>query len=514
MQMEPTTIKPLPNWVCYVTVWGWLTLCFLCISIFVSIDLGEAEDGFIHQSREYADKLNRDYITNETILKGFSALFSAVGKSDPETVARYVRDVIKENHQIFSLEISQRVARAQVETFSQGMRTAGVPDFRIKSFSYDSARSWQVPPEKDFYYPIIFMEPFPSGSQEILGLDIDSVPFLRDAMLQSLATRSPVPTHPFKLVEGNWAYVTFCPIPAEKDMIVDMVIDAANLSRPDKALLKSGFSAGVYHKDFHPNDGKGQLFSASGLAKTALEASIFPVYSYKEPLASTHGSFFVATSRQTGWSDLNVGLIALMGTLAILSSSFLLALMRSIQRQKQARIDQLSALWKSANYDALTGIPNRMLMKDRLEQAMALSERDGQYGAIIFVDLDRFKHLNDTRGHDAGDMLLIEVARRIKDCIREIDTVARLGGDEFIVILSELGDSPDASENAAAIVADKVCQSIAQPFQLHGFNYHTTASLGITIFKGNQCNINELIKSADQAMYRVKMLAHANRQAS
>ena len=177
------------------------------------------------------------------------------------------------------------------------------------------------------------------------------------------------------------------------------------------------------------------------------------------------------------------------------------------RKADEARIHQL------AFYDALTQLPNRRTLNDRLQQALSASKRSGQYGALMFLDLDHFKPLNDTYGHSAGDQLLIQCAERLRDCVREIDTVARFGGDEFVVLLSELGDDRTASHETALRVAEKIRESLARPFLIPVrrasgeacyIEHQCTASLGVTLFHKQNENEEDLLKHADVAMYRAK----------
>lgn len=163
--------------------------------------------------------------------------------------------------------------------------------------------------------------------------------------------------------------------------------------------------------------------------------------------------------------------------------------------------------------DALTNLPNRRLLLDRMKQAMVASKRSGRYGATMFLDLDNFKPLNDAHGHDLGDLLLIEVARRITRCVREIDTVARFGGDEFVVMLSELDPDQEMSAQQAAIVAEKIRVALTAPYLLSRrqadnteviVEHHCSASIGVVLFISNESNPEDVIKWADVAMYRAK----------
>ncbi|MBF0370258.1 MAG: EAL domain-containing protein [Magnetococcales bacterium] len=152
-----------------------------------------------------------------------------------------------------------------------------------------------------------------------------------------------------------------------------------------------------------------------------------------------------------------------------------------------------------AELDVLTGLPNRVLFQDRLSQALSRASRHGGKVVLCFIDLDRFKQINDTLGHDAGDQLLQEASKRINDCIRHTDTVARLGGDEFTVILPEM-THPAYVE----LVVRKILEQLARPFQLEAGEAYVSGSVGITVFPNDGFTIEDLIKNADTAMYRAK----------
>lgn len=166
-----------------------------------------------------------------------------------------------------------------------------------------------------------------------------------------------------------------------------------------------------------------------------------------------------------------------------------------------------------AFYDVLTKLPNRRLLNDRLSQTIAMNKRRGSYGALMFLDLDNFKPLNDSHGHVVGDLLLVEVASRLRKCVREMDTVARFGGDEFVVMLSELGEEKEAASELAKLVTEKILAKLAEPYVLSisheggavtTVTHHCTASIGIVIFNGSEANQEEILKYADTAMYEAK----------
>jgi diguanylate cyclase (GGDEF)-like protein len=166
-----------------------------------------------------------------------------------------------------------------------------------------------------------------------------------------------------------------------------------------------------------------------------------------------------------------------------------------------------------AFHDTLTQLPNRRLLMDRLSLTMAASKRSGNYAALMMLDLDNFKPLNDAHGHHAGDLLLVEVAKRLTECVRETDTVARVGGDEFVVMLGELDADKVESARQAAEVAEKIRVSLALPYQLTlneegqagmEVQHRCTASIGVALFLNHETSQADVMRWADSAMYRAK----------
>ncbi len=157
-----------------------------------------------------------------------------------------------------------------------------------------------------------------------------------------------------------------------------------------------------------------------------------------------------------------------------------------------------------AFYDPLTGLPNRRLLLDRLKQALASSIRSEKYGALLFIDLDNFKDLNDNLGHQIGDLLLQQVAQRLSAGIRDGDTVARLGGDEFVVMLEDLSVSAQEAATQTKNVAEKILATLNEPYELADYKHRSTPSIGVTLFAENQVAMDELLKRADLAMYQAK----------
>jgi diguanylate cyclase (GGDEF)-like protein/PAS domain S-box-containing protein len=170
----------------------------------------------------------------------------------------------------------------------------------------------------------------------------------------------------------------------------------------------------------------------------------------------------------------------------------------TLRKQAEEQIHQL------AFYDPLTKLPNRRLLVDRLRHAMTAGTRKLDHGAILFIDLDNFKILNDTKGHAVGDMLLVETARRLQDCVRGGDSVARLGGDEFIVMLEGLGVETEQAAAQARAVAEKIRNSLGQSYRLGEIVHHSSCSIGISLFRDHEITVDDLLKRSDTAMYEAK----------
>jgi diguanylate cyclase (GGDEF)-like protein/PAS domain S-box-containing protein len=176
------------------------------------------------------------------------------------------------------------------------------------------------------------------------------------------------------------------------------------------------------------------------------------------------------------------------------------AVFNDLSKRKQAEED----IRDLAFYDPLTRLPNRRLLMDRLSVALSLSDRSLNYGAVLFIDMDNFKLLNDTLGHDVGDLLLIEAAARIQACVREVDTVARLGGDEFVVLLEDVDQDDKAASQKIALIAEKIRAALSESYHLGNHLQHSSPSIGASLYLGTEKTIEQLLKSADIAMYQAK----------
>ena len=245
------------------------------------------------------------------------------------------------------------------------------------------------------------------------------------------------------------------------------------------------------------------------IGRTSVELGMWPDATDRQKLAE-------ALHQNTGCRDIEVRLRRKNGEVfwSELSASFneiegvpcILSFIRDVSVAKVAE-EEIKNL---AFYDPLTGLPNRRLLWERLRQALIVSTRTRCKHALLFLDLDDFKALNDTFGHHIGDLMLQEAARRIASCVREVDTVARLGGDEFVVVLEDLSQIPEVAAAQAKSVGAKIQDAVRQPYMLDGCECHSTSSMGITVFGDQDGSTNEVLQQADIAMYQAKSAGRDN----
>jgi diguanylate cyclase (GGDEF)-like protein/PAS domain S-box-containing protein len=206
-------------------------------------------------------------------------------------------------------------------------------------------------------------------------------------------------------------------------------------------------------------------------------------------------SLFRKKNGDTVWGLMSSSIIEIEGSRCVLS------IVRDISKAKAAE-EEIRNL---AFYDPLTGLPNRRLLLERLHQTRPVTVRNNHMRALLFVDLDNFKILNDTLGHQSGDLLLQETARRLAVCVRDPDTVCRLGGDEFVLLVEDLSDVPQDAAAQARVIGEKILAVVAQPYLLGSRECHISASIGVSVFGHRQEGPNEVLQQADIAMYQAKV---------
>jgi len=296
---------------------------------------------------------------------------------------------------------------------------------------------------------------------------------------------------------------------------IDLRLEAAareqtmQVSEERYRLLLNHLPVGIFHYDTHLtitycNERFADILHSStarlvGLSMTHLkDQSVLPalLISLKGEIGYYEGYYRATFSEAAGWMAMTCapsrdsqGVI--VGGIAIVQDV----------SKSHAAAEEIKNL---AFFDPLTNLPNRRLLMDRLNQALLSSTRSGKTGALLFIDLDNFKTLNDTLGHDLGDLLLQQVSERLNTCVREGDTVARLGGDEFVVMLEDLSEHALEAAAQTESIGEKILVTLNQPYKLSSHAYHSSTSIGATVFNDQERSIEELMKQADIAMYQSK----------
>ena len=242
----------------------------------------------------------------------------------------------------------------------------------------------------------------------------------------------------------------------------------------------------------------GRTLSDVASSKTALGCRAALETAASRGYSSGH-EFELTVDGESRWFELSVA--RKQGT-GEQSGSRFIALLRNITERKQAA----ARTHRLAYFDPLTGLPNRRMLLDRLTQALSVASHAGRMGALMFLDLDNFKHINDAQGHSAGDALLLQVAQRLTQTMRASDTVAHMGGDEFAVLVSDLSDDMDEASLLALRLAQSLRQALEAPFSIGGHGFVSTASIGLTLFPKQAEAVEDLQREADTAMYRAKEL--------
>lgn len=455
------------------------------------------------------------------LLQGAKALFGAseeVTRNEWRTYVEMLRagDFMPGHQGIGFVGI---VKQGDLDAHERAIRAGGFPDYSVHPHG-----------QRDIYGPIIFIEPFKGRNLRAFGFDMLSEPVRREAMETARDTGNPALSGKVTLMQEDGQDVQagalmYAPVYRRGDPIKTV---------PERRAAIVGWVYSPYRMD---NLIKGTIPALAGQADDLLDLEIYDG-STPSPNAllfdsrrfdDPHGPHPLLQQQRTidfngrKWLlvfksapgagiDLAPAWITALAGLVITSLVFGMLLVIYKRSDAQLATEKLAEQIRGmAFHDALTKLPNRVLLRDRLAMALAGAKRSGNFAALMMIDLDNFKPLNDEHGHAAGDILLVEVAHRMRDCVRETDTVARLGGDEFIVLLGALSGDEEAACAEAMAVAEKIRRTLAEPYFIAPersagvpIEHRCSSSIGLVVFSGEAHGQSELIRKADDAMYRAK----------
>ena len=502
--VEQNRVRPLVIYLSILLIW--MLFLMIVMANVIRSDLDVAKQQFLNSVNSQYTQASDRVRTNEAVLEGFAALVSNMRELDQQHIRKYAQDMLKQYPHIFMFEIIETVPYEKLEAFSKHYRATVDPNFRIKAFGYETDRKIKSIEKQDLYMPIVFMEPFPPGSHEVLGLDLYSHEFFNRALKKHSLYKRSVFTEPFHLVEGDRAYLLFKPVLMEKVSKTQEVIQRCVMLviRADTLLNRehqpaAGITELLHHPDFDASNEKGYLHLQLGGVRSRLEKLIFPRYTNSVALENESQPFILINEYQLGWDTLGWSQLIITLLIGIVSFIALMIFARIYHRDEVKRLQTANTWLYMANHDALTGLASRYLFIDRLNHALLQAKRLEVSLAIIFIDLNNFKGINDTYGHDTGDKLLQGFAERLRGDFRASDTIARIGGDEFVLIIEGM----DNKEEISQIVLN-LRRTTEQPFIINDRPINLNLSIGFSIYPDDGEDIDSLMNQADTKMYQDK----------
>lgn len=487
-----------------------LVLSFAAFQRESALEQERLSQRFDHLSKERAARLQSGIDRAVEVLHATSALFDASTEVTRAEFDAFLGNLIDLHPEIHGIEWLPRITDRERDAFEANARVRELKDFRITEEGPD--RTVVPAARRAEYFPVFYSVPL-EKNRRALGFDSYSQAYNDTVMDSSRDTGNVLATAAFALIQDPQARpstVIYRPVyrggQSPKDLterrdrlmgfvvvllripdVVEIAMRPLDIMGLDWMLIDAAAPPGARRIMFYPSVSRslpvaapvGETFNADLTATVplALPGRKWRMHFGPAPV------FYERFGASRRWLVLGAGLL-LTALLAVYAAS------------RARRTEELEHL---ARRDYLTGLPNRALLAERLNQALAAARRDNHPLAVLFLDLDRFKHINDSMGHSVGDRMLEQVAARLAQTLRTEDTLARMGGDEFVILMEHIHH-----EREAAILADKLIQTLAETVNVNGVQIHLTTSVGISLYPQDADTTEALISNADAAMYRAK----------
>lgn len=483
-----------------------LLFCFLLyvasIGFVVWQSVQQAEREFQQYSHQVHQSLSQNFAINETILDGFAAFLADMGMQDPNRARFYTRTMMQRYPQLYMFQAAQRVRGTDVAEFEKQLSFHLDQDIQVVRFAFGEGLIPVNQKTTKSFYPVVFVEPTFSDGLNIMGLDISSIQFIEEAMHQALKTNLSSISQTIELSDGSEAFVLIKPslLPGQEvpDQYALLVIKNAALLQ-DLKPQDPGMSIELGYADSAP------IMAHKTSDIPEWQVGLFPKMVQSKWIQLGGGQLQLLMTRQVGFNQINTTLI-FVATVIILTLCLLIYLYMRMHLEAE-RVKQLAAqkLYEQANYDRLTGLANRHYFEDHFSRALASCQRRGEIMALLYIDLNDFKPINDTYGHQVGDAMLATASAIIMQSIRADDVAARFGGDEFVVLLQHVNYPEDAKN-----VVNRLTTLLEEVEYIEGHNVTLSASIGVSVFPADGNDFDQLIKVADHKMYDAKRKRKGN----
>ncbi|CAN7467845.1 MULTISPECIES: sensor domain-containing diguanylate cyclase [Pseudomonas] len=451
--------------------------------------------------------------TNEAVLAGFSAFLQAVDQSDNEAAARYAAAVMSAYPHLYMLEAARAVPLAEQSAFEAMLRRTWRPDFTLKDFPTLTRQPARHQAFLRETWPVLFMYPVLAQANAIYGVRLETVDYLSYALARTYNNPKPVVSPVFTMYEGGDAFILMQSVSRPERVRESSRPNFFGSTMVALLLVRTGsLLDAVIHANVDPQvniravlqtaAGTESHVFATGRGQAGFVDRFFlPLLEEQVEIHSASQPMTLLFERQLRLADVLSGQTLLL--LVLLGASFILIpllLIRHFKALERAEVEHQRSTYL-ATHDVLTDLPNRYLFADRFDQALTHWKLDRVAFAVLLIDLDHFKDINDHFGHEVGDQVLRALASRMLGATRTGDTVARYGGDEFVVLVTDL-DDPENAE----IKASKMLEAIGQSIITSAGEISLSCSIGIALCPLHGQTLDTLLKAADQAMYGVKQL--------
>lgn len=489
----------------------WLAVIAFTAHLLLSAEIGRRERDFDNQVQQLAGEVKNKLDMNEAVLAGFAAFLQAVERNDIASATRYAASVTAAYPHIYMLEVARQIPLSEQAELQATLRKEWLPGFTIKDFSWLTQRAPAGPSTQEFTWPILFMYPALPEAESIYGVRLETVDYLAHSLALAQKNARPVTSPPFEMYEGGKAYILLREVDRSErqnhsrglnifgnTMTALLLIKAESLLPVDHPSMKQPgveYSASLLSTNHAPSP----LFALSAEAPAWPNRMFLPRLSCQVNIDNASQPTLMHFEQQLLWEDILTGELSLIfGLLACALVTIPSLILRHLKTLEHAEREHERSAYL-ATHDLLTSLPNRFLFSDRFEQATQQHIRNGNAFAMLLIDLDHFKEINDLHGHEVGDDVLIETARRMTKEIRACDTVARHGGDEFVVLLANTLSLEDAQA-----VGQKLRIAISAPMATSAGRLTLTCSIGVALYPAHGQTLDAIRKAADQAMYRAK----------